>query len=654
MDISTLSCVRAAVEYSILCLTFNSGPSSLSAAQFSSSPMKHFASRLKLHAALLCLALASIVAMTAYSVLLNRAYLLKEANSRAMQTSRSLTGFLSISQEGMKNRIDATARNIEAEGLPLSDLRDHRTFDRVAVALDSAFIKSVVLFDSKGQVLTARGSSDDERTVGQDAAPLRAHHLAHPLDKGVHAGFPTYSPAARDWVFPLSRGLFNANGQAAGVLVTYVGLKHMRTLYEQLVADADAFSIAFVGADGQRLAWHPDIASSGHTAGEASFPLEKLKGREGNFDYVSSANQATHSYVYSSFGSPPTYLLVGYSKNLVLAEWQHGAVLRGLFALGCTLLLMAVAWFAYQEGRRLQSTNASISARNDDLRDRVADVQAYLKDTTAELDALASVVPHDLRNPARQARGYLALALQDAAAQDNQTLRSLLGRADDTVLQIEKAITKVLDLSAVNRELMEPQLCDFTVMAHQAVDQIRKVQANRRVSVNIEAGMMVVADCGLLQLALDNLIANAWKFTADQPNAELHVGRQTEGGRMVFFVKDNGMGFDPTKSDVLFEPFQRLHDRPELEGAGVGLATVRRVISRHKGRIWAEGTVGGGATFWFTLADDAATAASGDFAGGPTANNHAVRLREETAGPDGGVEGPNSLGASRNEDARGP
>ena len=148
---------------------------------------------------------------------------------------------------------------------------------------------------------------------------------------------------------------------------------------------------------------------------------------------------------------------------------------------------------------------------------------------------------------------------------------------------------------------MVPQEVNLSELASDIAAQLRNTQPERTVTFVIQPGLRVVGDRGLLTVVLDNLLGNSWKFTSKEPQARIEFGMRPEGDQKVYFVKDNGAGFDMRYANKLFGAFQRLHDNSEFPGTGIGLANVQRVIHRHKGRIWAEGALGQGATFYFVL-----------------------------------------------------
>jgi signal transduction histidine kinase len=179
-----------------------------------------------------------------------------------------------------------------------------------------------------------------------------------------------------------------------------------------------------------------------------------------------------------------------------------------------------------------------------------------------------------------------------------------LRRIERGAARMSRLIEDLLDLSRISRQRIDRAEVDLSRIAEVAVAELREGAPDRTVGVEIAPGMTAVADPGLIEIALSNLLANAWKFTARADAGRIRFGSTAREGRTVFFVEDNGVGFDPAYASQLFQPFHRLHAEREFSGTGIGLALVERVVSRHGGRVWAEGRPGAGATFFFTLADE--------------------------------------------------
>ncbi|MEZ4296883.1 MAG: PAS domain S-box protein [Polyangiaceae bacterium] len=218
-----------------------------------------------------------------------------------------------------------------------------------------------------------------------------------------------------------------------------------------------------------------------------------------------------------------------------------------------------------------------------------------------ELEAFSYSVAHDLRSPLRSIDGFSQALLEDYADKLDEEGRQHLTRVRAAAQRMAQLIDDLLGLSRVTRSELFRTEVDVTSMAHDIVDALRRAHPHRDVRVLVQDGLTVHADPRLMSVALENLIGNAWKFTSKCAKATIEIGSATHDGEVVFFVRDDGAGFDMTFVNKLFTAFQRLHTRADFEGTGIGLATVMRIIRRHGGRVWAEGAVDRGATFWFTL-----------------------------------------------------
>ena len=231
------------------------------------------------------------------------------------------------------------------------------------------------------------------------------------------------------------------------------------------------------------------------------------------------------------------------------------------------------------------------------LQERSADLEA----ANHELESFAYSVSHDLRAPLRSIDGFSQAILEDYAGEVDDRGKRYLRHVRDAAQEMGRLIDDLLQLSRVTRGAIRPSKTDLTALAHAVKDGLESGDPARSVEWSIEDGLFVVADERLLRAALENLIGNAWKFTSDREMARIRLGRRIDDGIMVYFVEDNGAGFDMDYVGKLFAPFQRLHSGDEFEGSGIGLATAQRIIQRHGGRIWADGEVDRGATFSFTL-----------------------------------------------------
>lgn len=245
---------------------------------------------------------------------------------------------------------------------------------------------------------------------------------------------------------------------------------------------------------------------------------------------------------------------------------------------------------------------------NIELEERVRDRTAELEATARELDAFAYSVSHDLRAPLRAVTGFSEMLIEEHSGQLDEDARDYLNRVLAATKHMGRLIDDLLNLSRTGRVELYRRPVDLSALAHRVVGELvaaADADASPKAHVIVEDGLTAVGDPALLEIVLRNLISNAWKFSAKSPRPEIHVGSVEHEGSQVLFVQDNGAGFDMRKADRLFAPFQRLHTTAEFAGSGVGLALVARIVTRHGGRVWAEGEVGKGAAFYFTLPSSA-------------------------------------------------
>ena len=224
-----------------------------------------------------------------------------------------------------------------------------------------------------------------------------------------------------------------------------------------------------------------------------------------------------------------------------------------------------------------------------------------LAHTNAELEQFTYSVSHDLRAPLRSVDGFSQILLEDYASGLDEEGQDYLRRVRAASQRMGELIDDLLELSRLNHSSVREESVDLGVLAKEFADELRQSQPDRQVEFVIEEGLVVQGDRRLLRIALNHLLDNAWKFIQQHPRAKIELGVRQGDGEPTYFLRDDGAGFDMAYADKLFGPFQRLHSSTEFEGRGIGLAAVRRIIHRHGGRVWAEGVVGEGATFYFTL-----------------------------------------------------
>lgn len=262
----------------------------------------------------------------------------------------------------------------------------------------------------------------------------------------------------------------------------------------------------------------------------------------------------------------------------------------------------------------LKQAEARILRLNEDLERRVLertaqfeDANRALENSNKELESFSYSVSHDLRAPLRAIDGFRAILEQEFATALGPTGKEYLDRMRNASRRMSQLIDDLLDLSRIGRSKLLAVHLDLGRMAKGVLDELAQADPARRVEVLVAPGLEAFGDSRLVSIALENLLGNAWKYTRLAAEPRIEVGRETVAGETVYFVKDNGTGFDMQYAAKLFTPFQRLHADPRFEGTGIGLATVQRIIHRHGGRLWGEAKPDLGATFSFTLPGQAAS-----------------------------------------------
>ena len=244
---------------------------------------------------------------------------------------------------------------------------------------------------------------------------------------------------------------------------------------------------------------------------------------------------------------------------------------------------------------------------HDDITERkraeeaVKEHATQLEASNQELEAFAYSVSHDLRAPLRSIDGFSQALLEDCADELDTQGKDYLERVRAGCQHMGQLIDDLLNLSRLTRREMHREAVDLSELAERIATRLRQAQAERQVEFVVVNDLIVQGDRTLLQVVLENLLGNAWKFTGTHPRARIEFGVAEVEGQPAYFVRDDGVGFDMAYADKLFGAFQRLHTVEEFPGTGIGLATVQRIVHRHGGRVWAEGAVEQGATFYFTL-----------------------------------------------------
>lgn len=282
-------------------------------------------------------------------------------------------------------------------------------------------------------------------------------------------------------------------------------------------------------------------------------------------------------------------MLCVFTVALLITAHIYRRKLAEAFALACENATLVTELRVYRE----------------ELEQKVAERTQALQDANREMEAFNYSVSHDLRAPLRAIDGYSAILLEKHSPHIDTQGRDLVDRVRAASQRMGKLIDALLQLSRLSRRSLDWTEVDISALAAGIVRQLNEAHTERSVEVDVQPDMLVQADKQLMHVVLQNLLSNAWKYTRPVAQPKIEVGCRQEASRTVYFVKDNGVGFDMDYAANLFGAFQRLHSESEFEGTGIGLATVARVVRMHGGSVWAQAQEGQGATFCFTLGERA-------------------------------------------------
>lgn len=442
--------------------------------------------------------------------------------------------------------------------------------------------------------------------------------------------------------FMITMPVFASSGKQTAVLGFPVNLSRLQDHFIETEGMSPNASLSVVDKDGIILLCTADKNAAGKPYQQIPILREIATSKSGslvNFD----PSGVKRFFSYATIPSTGWKVLYGIPTSDVYTEANKGARRQLIFF---TLVCMAAGVTAYYYSRKLGTRvemlidglnklaagnfefrlstqgNDEISQASDAfnrmtserqkaeqeivelataLEKRVELRTAELTNAKNELEAFSYAVSHDLQAPVRHILSYSQILLEGHSEEFSETSRDYLQRINRSGLNMRELITHLLSLSRINRQELNRTTVDLSALAEKICLELAEADKDRQVQISVAAGLTTTADAALLEIAMHNLIENAWKYTRHVAEPRIDIGETTHNGSHCFFVKDNGTGFDMAYRDKLFVPFQRLHTNEQFEGNGVGLATVMRIVRRHGGSISAESTPGNGAVFYFSL-----------------------------------------------------
>lgn len=509
-----------------------------------------------------------------------------------------------------RTRVKATLREREArlrriietmaEGLVLIDRQGRYTIANAASERILGVPRSQIIGSRYDQVPWKRAR------VNGSVFPMREHPFVL-LKKGLKRlqgyEFGIEAPDGRVRIISLNAvPLHDRAGEFDGIVATYIDVTESKRAEESLRASEERFRAIFesaavgfeqVAPNGRFLAVNPALCSL------LGYTQEQLLGKTfievtypGDLAVELAKVGALLSGEIESYELDKRYLRA--DGTPVWVRLTSSAVREPTGA----ALYRVSAVEDITERRRarevLQELNRELEAR---VRDRTAQLEA----ANRELEAFSYSVSHDLRAPLRAIDGFSQAVLEEYGDKLDGQGRRYLERVRAGSQRMAELIEDLLGLARVTRTVLKRENASLSELAASIAAELERTDPSRAAQFTVADDLPVSADPRLLRILLENLLGNAWKFSRRTPAARIELGVTEEDGHKVYFVRDNGAGFDMAYADKLFGAFQRLHPASEYEGTGIGLATVQRIVQRHGGRCWAEGEVGRGATFYFTL-----------------------------------------------------
>ncbi|MDP5240272.1 ATP-binding protein [Uliginosibacterium sp. 31-16] len=411
---------------------------------------------------------------------------------------------------------------------------------------------------------------------------------------------PPVRDASGNWFIPIEQGARNAQGDVLGSAFALLATQDFNEFFrETQLTPQDRFSLLSLNGV---LLLHFPAQSDEAPPDFASLLAQASRDRNTvTFETTYQFGDSRHIGVFRLLRDLPLIAVVSRPTDVARAGFlaMKQRLVMGVAALA--ILLALVSWLIHSDAKRHEQARTALGRLNSNLEARVGRRTAELEQSNRELIAFSYSISHDLRAPLRAINGFAHALREDFGAQLDAQGRDYLDRIYRASVRMGELIDELLSLANVSRAPLTVREVDMSGMAQEIVDDLRINSPGREVIFEAQPGMRAEGDEALLRNALSNLLHNAWKFTRARRPAIIRLSAREEGEFLRFTLADNGIGFDMAHAKRLFQPFQQLHGDQGYGGTGIGLASVRRIIERHGGQIWAEAAPGEGAQFIFAL-----------------------------------------------------